>query len=101
MSPAFIAILWLPSVPLVIGIGVVIHLAQKRGVKFNTLFPTLLAKLIKWGFLVAFAFAAFIIVSTAITNSPQGPLMLLFTTISFALGEIIGLVLWARKSYAT
>ena len=78
----------------------VINLAHKRGVKFNTLFPALLAKSIGWGFLVAFAFAAFIIGATAITNSPQGPLMLLFVSIPFSLGEIVGLVLWFRKVYS-
>ena len=101
MSPAFIAILLLPAAPLVVGVGLVVYVAQRRGVKSNTLFPAFFAKVIGWGFLVAFAFAVFVIVATAIANSPQGPLMLLFISLPFAFGEIVGLVLWGKKIYAT
>jgi hypothetical protein len=101
VSPAFVAILLLPVAPLFIGVGLVVYVAQRRGVKLNTLFPAFFSKVIGWGFLVAFAFVVFVIVATAIASSPQGPLLLLFISVPFAVGEIVGLVLWGRKIYAT
>ncbi len=54
-------------------------------------------KIFGWGFLVVIAFIIFVVASTIISNSPQGPLMLLFSSIPFALGEFIGLGIWIVK----
>jgi hypothetical protein len=101
MSPAFLAILFLPLFPPVLGLVLVGHIAVSRHVPFHVVLLPFIKKLLSWGAIAAAAFAAFVVIATVVTGSPQGPLMLLFVSVPFALGEFIGLIAWAWNAYAT
>ena len=101
MSSAFLGIVLLPLVPLVLGLVLIVHLTATRHVPLEIAIRSFAKKVLSWGAIGATAFAAFVIIFTAATDSPQGPLMLLFISVPFALGEFTGLISWAWSAYAT
>jgi len=101
MSPYFVLILALPLLPLVVGAPFLVYLMKKRGKSFNALCAPFLGSVFRWGFIIVLLFVLAVIGDTIINNNPQGPLMLLFSGVPFAVGGFVGLALWFKKSNAT
>lgn len=98
MSPAFIVLQLLPLIPIFLGIMCIVHLTIRRHIPYKVLVTSFIKLVFAWGFICAAAFYVFAAINL---NGPQAPLMLLFVPAPLALGELVGLVVWARKVYAT
>jgi hypothetical protein len=85
----------------VIGVALFVRLKKRLGVETKVLFPSFFGHLIGWGLLAVLALVIFTVVLTVASESPQGPLWLLFGPWAFAVGEIVGLVRWQGKHEAT
>lgn len=96
MSTSFVFILWFPLIPVLIGTFMWIYVKRKKRPDASRISAPF-GKIFGWGLLITFAFVIFVVASTIITDSPQGPLMLLFSSIPFAIGELIGLGIWIVK----
>lgn len=90
MSFAFLTIFFLPLVPLAIGLTLVAHITTTRRIPFGAVVRPFVKKVLSWEGIATAAFTAFVILATVSTSSPQGPLMLLFLSVPFSLGEFAG-----------
>jgi hypothetical protein len=79
----------------------VVKLKNRLGLRSNQVAPRLMKFFFGWGGLVMLAWIVFVMGSTAITGSPQGPLLLFLLPWAFTVGAAIGLVHWYWKHYAT
>lgn len=98
MSTTFIVVLWLPLIPLVIGTFLLIY-ARRRKRQDAPDISAPFGKILGWGIVTTLAFAIFVVAGTIAADSPQGPLMFLFSSIPFTIGELIGLGTWIRKEW--
>jgi len=97
MSTHFILILLLPLLPIAIGGLMLIYFRRSNRLSVSSASGPF-GKIFGWGFLAVIVFVIFVIVSTIIYDSPQGPLMLLFSSVPFTIGAFIGLGIWIVKT---
>jgi uncharacterized membrane protein len=87
--------------PVIAAVVLVVKLKHRLGIPSNQVAPRLMKFFFGWGGLAMLAWTVFVIGSTAITDSPQGPLMLFFLPWIFSVGAAIGVGHWYWKHYAT
>jgi uncharacterized RDD family membrane protein YckC len=88
-------------IPVVVSIVLIVKLKNRLGVRSNQVTPRLMKFFFLWGGAIALAWVVFVIGTTAILNSAQGPLALFLLPWAFAGGAAIGVGHWYRKHYAT
>jgi hypothetical protein len=97
-----VAILFGPIlIPVVVSIVLIVKLTNRLGVRSNEVAPRLMKYFFLWGSAIALGWIVFVIGTTAVLNSAQGPLALAFLPWAFAVGAAIGVGHWYRKHYAT